>query len=493
MFCLTAISVGSGCETDTAGDPRSTLQESRVDAVQRVTAAETLWERAQRGEEPVASARALLKEALWDRDAPPDLRLRAVQLLLSDDRAKAEQENAQLARLLLPTEPDRRVVAELCRAAAERGWTEASDAIVRRFADDDAATPDRQRIEAIALRELHPSQSLEDILFAEFLSDDAPPGLSGALDWPGRVRADAWTVLSRLDPSGEARRSLLQSADAAQAGPDVAQTLEALRAASEELRVLPRTAGEFEWVRSLRDGTDANERWWDQTAGAVSRAQSRFNGALRLRHLEPIRWASEHRPRWIEASRAELLSMLRSRLAGRTHHARWAEGEISRSASDERLEDWQHQMRWPDVLAMLVVDEAVRHPEVVRSFRAYAVADREDTGTEYGGVLEAQQDGDGFRAVLFPPRQRDRVGDQSFIASGDMLAASDRALAHFHMQVRRANNAEFAGPSPEDLLYAKRSGRTGVVITSISRGKMNIDAYQPDGVIIDLGEIRTGG
>ena len=41
-----------------------------------------------------------------------------------------------------------------------------------------------------------------------------------------------------------------------------------------------------------------------------------------------------------------------------------------------------------------------------------------------------------------------------------------------------------------DLAYAARYGRSCVVFTSVSGGVLNADLYFPDGVVLDLGEVR---
>jgi len=114
--------------------------------------------------------------------------------------------------------------------------------------------------------------------------------------------------------------------------------------------------------------------------------------------------------------------------------------------------------------------------------------DREDEKTEYGGVLDADSNNQ-FRAVLFRPRARDRVSDERFVASDDMMRFSDRSLAHYHFHANQRNNAKYAGPSLGDFLNAAESGRTCVVLTSLSTNELNVDLYQPDGVVIDLGKI----
>lgn len=76
-----------------------------------------------------------------------------------------------------------------------------------------------------------------------------------------------------------------------------------------------------------------------------------------------------------------------------------------------------------------------------------------------------------------------------FIASEDLIASSDLALSHYHFHVQKVQNREYAGPSEGDLDYAARLGRVCVVLTSLSEGVLNADAYFPGGYVIDLGEI----
>jgi hypothetical protein len=70
-----------------------------------------------------------------------------------------------------------------------------------------------------------------------------------------------------------------------------------------------------------------------------------------------------------------------------------------------------------------------------------------------------------------------------------MIEQGDRSLAHYHFHAQQPRNAKFAGPSPGDLAYASRYGRTCLVFTSIREDRLGVDLYQPDGTIIDLGEI----
>lgn len=458
----------------------------------RLTAAEELWSAGLEGRESLDRVRVPLREIVWDRELSDGGRDRALALLLSDTRPEADASNQSLVRLMLPTEPSRTLVARMATTAGERGWVGVTDALVRRLSEDDAALPDRERAEAVALRALHGGAALEDVVFAAFLRPDAPEGMDSSLDWRSRVRAAAWEVLFRLDSSGALQRRLLASVPPAGVPDDSLALVAALRAAGEELGVNARTAMEFDWLRWLRDGSPRHVAWWDEARAALARVPEASRRGLTLRHAEPVRWAAANRPAWLTTDRAGLLAALEERLRGRERYSRSAELDVNRTRSKERLEDWQDRLSWGDLLAVLVVDEAVRLPALRASFAAYAVADRQDKKTEYGGLIEEGAARDGYRAVLYPPRTRDRLGDDTFVASDDMLRNGGTSLAQFHFHAASTRGSTFAGPSPGDMLYAKRSGRTGVVLTSLDGDSMNVDVYQPDGAIIDLGVIDVG-
>jgi hypothetical protein len=209
--------------------------------------------------------------------------------------------------------------------------------------------------------------------------------------------------------------------------------------------------------------------------------------------MEPIRWAAAFRPEWIGAGREDLLREARSRLSDRPSYKRRRGDRDRATPQAERLADWEPRLTWADLLAMLVVDEGLRDPAVRRALFAQAGMDRDDTTAEYGGLLRADADparGGPFVVVLYPPRPGTRVGDEQFVASTDMISQSDHALAHYHFHAQATRNADHAGPSPHDLAYAARHGRTCLVFTSITPDALNADYYQPDGAVIDLGEIR---
>lgn len=459
----------------------------------RLDAADLAWADVQAADPAArAKAREVFKSIVWSSNTPRPLRLKLADFLLDDQTPEGLADSRQFTILRLPTEPDRAIIGMMALAAASNNWTDAAPSLVRSLAAPVDDVPDSERTEAHALERLFPGRSLERIVFDIFgdpTTDTTPLGI----DWESRVRADAWALLSRLDPSGQSRRSLILDPGPAAMG-SAGPLLADLRAAVQDFGVVPATTMELDWLRSLRDpASESNRRWWDQTRRAIASVPPERRLDLELRHLEPIRLAARAHPQRLAQPREALLAELESRLEPREHHRRTAENSRTNRGSIESLDYWKNSLSWADLIAILAVDDAVQTASLGATISEQTELDQDDHTTEYGGVIEAVEAPDGsvrtLRAVLFPPRQRDRVSDERFIASQDMLDYSDRAIAHYHLQVQKPKNYEYAGPSSGDFNYAALSGRTCVVFTTLSKHRLNADVYQPNGVTIDLGEI----
>ncbi len=479
-----------------SGDPLLDLRNPNLFTPERSDAARVAWSEVRAGVRDRERTRGAFKDLAWSQQTPDELRLTVLELLVRDDDPAGAADSKRLVGLMLPAEPALAVQALLASAAAEQGWVELTPAIVRSWGREIEHIDDDGRVERAALAQLHPGRDIERIVFDVFV-DPAGVGVgtsdSASLRLDDRTRADAWALLSRLDPEGVRRLDLLRGASPRD--PDSARVVGDLLTGWRDLSVLPESAMELEWLARLRGRTtesagERNAAWWEQTRSAVQRLGQAQRRGLELRHLEPVRWASVHRPGWLVASRSELLSELDSMLAGRERFARTADMNPQRPASKERLRDWDDRLSWGDALAVLVIDHAVRAPGVAPTLFGHVKADRSDNSTEYGGVLEFIDDGGDARLVLFPPRARDRKDDNRFVASADMVRYSDRTLAHYHMHVQGVRYSKFAGPSDGDLLYARLSGRSSLVFTSIGSDRVNVDYYQGTGAVLDLGVIE---
>jgi hypothetical protein len=63
-------------------------------------------------------------------------------------------------------------------------------------------------------------------------------------------------------------------------------------------------------------------------------------------------------------------------------------------------------------------------------------------------------------------------------------------LAHYHFHAQEYKNSEFAGPGKGDIDTADRLDFNFLVFTFIDEKTLNVDFYQPGGVVVDLGTIK---
>lgn len=486
----------SGSKYEPSGNPLLDLRNPELLDRDRVAAAQLAWSEVEQGIRDRERTRYALKNLAWSGATERELRLTVLELLMSDKTEEGSADSRAMARLILPNERDPDAVLIIAQRAVDSGWTDLVPSLVRSLSRPRPEVADTDRVEYRALRELRPGMMIEQIVFDVFLhpgrglENQQELAVLRVLD---RTRDEAWGLLGRLDPSGELRRSFIAS-DSMLDSDTNKQSRELvldLRAARDDLGVIPNTAMEVAWLHSLRHHDDTRNRelnavWWAESKSAVSHLGVEQRADLKLRHIEPVRWASRNRPAWLQLDREGLYVVLNERLAGRAVYKR--KNERGMPPRMERLGDWYQKLAWGDLLSILLVDDVLKNPAIREQIFTQRVLDNKDTTTEYGGVIETDPD-NGWRAVLYRPRQRDRVSDQRFVASDDMFRFSDRSLAHYHFHVDTRNNAKYAGPSEADLLNAANSGRTDIVFTSMSKEELNVDVYFPNGAVIDLGRL----
>jgi hypothetical protein len=454
---------------------------------QRLAAVDELWAEVQGGTGDRAAAREALKRIVWRGGDPPTLRIRAIDVLTSDTDAAGRADAVTMLRLRLPTETNWDVLGHICELAGKNGWVELTPALVRSYARRVAEPPDNERPERNALLALYPGKSIVSIVYEVFATPATGEGV--AKDMAEKARGDAWALLGRLDVEGSERAKLLADADAAAASDPL---LADLVATARDLGVVAVTASELQWARGLRSGKDPlDAAWWEESKAAVAMLTAQQREGLAMRHVEPVRWSAKHKPSWLGKDRAGLLDELSERIGPRKHSFRQAEEGDAAPGVPERLDAWRDKLVWGDVLAMLVVDEALKDPGVRAAFVKQIETDIRDTSTEHGGVLRAvASDGTRFEAEHFPPRPTQRVGDTRFVASDEMVKASGRALAQYHFHAQRWENRDYSGPGPGDMEYATEHGHNCLVLTPTRRGMINVDFYQRGGAVIDLGGIE---
>jgi hypothetical protein len=476
---------GGGGRSRGADDPLHAARRADLPAGQRVDAIAEVKERVASGQTDRLVARYAMKEMAWALDTPEMVRAAALESILWDEQDEAD--SRQLVREMLPTEPGRGCVAVMATAAAEHAWTEITPALVRSLSRPVPGVTDADRAEYQALAALYPGEPLPQVVLGVFMDPQTEPGPAG-LRLDMRVREAAWDLVGRLVPDRAARASLMDSATGGDE--EGRRILNDLRTVRDALGVVPARGEEVRWaLRLVEERTGRLSTWWEQAAAGTARLGPAGREGLELRHVEPVRWASIHRPEWLTTGRESLLDELQTRLAGRQIYPRTKAIEGLAYANAESLSQERDRIGWGDALSLLVIDEALADSAVTSAVFATAGVDHDDRATEHGGMLWS--DADGFHAQHFPPRGTPTPDDRRFVAPREMIDFSGAALAHFHFHVADWRNRDYAGPSPGDFDYAAKFGRACVVFTGISRDLLDADAYFPGGVVVDLGEVRA--
>ncbi len=484
-LALLAAAVSVSCSGPTKPDSTNLLEDltnNEIAVTTRLRLIEDIPELVRTGELGLDESIEKLKGIIWMRHLPQQMRISAMDLLLEPEGLLTKTQGIALVNGMMPTERNNVVRHRLSQLIVIRDWPEVTPALVRSYAKPDRSIPDEDRPERLALLELHPESSIEEIVFNTFI-EQGQGGVS-------RLRRDSWNLLSRLDASGELRVELLTSLlDEPPTDSDI--TLMALRQGLLELRTIPLTGEELEWLTNLHSNNSQDGRqWWTDTAQAVASLNQSQRRGLRLRHLEALRWAAANRSQWVGLSREDLDAEFSSRLASRVHKRRV--GDIVRFRS-ENLDTWRDEMAWADFLTALGIDDAVGSERVRGALFAQAETDRLDETTEYGGIVRISirpEEPHTYVAADYPPKPVMRENDTSFVASPEMFREGAQALAHYHFHVQQINNSRYAGPSYGDMNYAARYGRACLVFTSFDEDTLGVDLYQPDGVILDLGQLK---
>lgn len=491
----------SGCASNAQKrleqEPLTVLRNPQRPLNEREIAADAAWKQAKRSPEDKAAVSATFKEMIWSASLAPSLRVRLYRCLAEDPDPESAEDIRRQTRLMIPREPSREMELILCQTAAAKGWADCIPALIRSYSRNVPLVKDQDRAERIALIQLSGGTPLVEVVFAVFLNppDEDP---DSPADFRDRTRADAYDVLGKLDTSGAYRKRLLE--DPALASDDDS-VVKLLRRAVAQLKVIPISGEELRWLERLADPKNTRDAaWWTEVQGIVASMPPEKLDGLQMRHLESVRVASVYHADLFAKDRAALLSDMKSAIGGRKTVQRSNEAQGLVKAAKEQIEVWENGLSWGDLLSIALLDRAVRQKDFVERIFVYVGLDREDRTTEYGGlILTTQNVGDG-RAVtdhpgkivawLFPPRPGQRPNDTEFVAPEEMILSSDRALAHFHFHVHRARNSEVAGPSAGDLEYAARCGRNCLVFTSLGTEELDVDYYQPNGVVVDLGTIE---
>jgi hypothetical protein len=364
-------------------------------------------------------------------------------------------------------------LTRLSEIIAERGWEHQTPALVSSWARPaPLVREETDRPEYQALVKLHGKDNLPDVVFNMFVeaSSVAEQGL----------RTRCWQLLHRLG-----YRDRLVDLVANTDPPEDDAMLRDLHAGARDLGIVPHNREEILWLRELRKPERAE--FWSQAKVAVQSMSKQRLAELELRDVPIAVAAYLHEPELLEWSNAQLYDQLAAKLRGQRHHGATSDRMGMPSGRSERLQAHRHDLTWGDLAAMLLAVRAFQVPAVVDHLFDYAERDMRDESTEYGGIVNLDEQGR-FELLEFPPRIRQHAN--KFNAPQEMFDAGYTGLFHFHNHAQRYRNSQYASPGFGDLQYADNTRANCLVFTFINENTLNVDFYRHGGVVVDLGEIQ---
>ncbi len=459
----------AGCGSDLSQkDPVWVMLNREVEVPDRLAAGATAREKLPTDPRRIAA----LERLLYETGHPFEMRRFAIDELVAIDEKRFRQDLSVRITLIQSQE----TLDYLFSLAKQRNWDDFTPTLVRQYAKPSSTVPDEHRPERAMIEQLNPSKRVEEVVLSVFTNAEAKTSVT--------QQAAAWELLCRLVKSDELVQMLAQAQGKSSLVTD-------LKAAAVELRTLPRNREGLLWLAYLRD--PKRRALWDETRDAVARLSDEQRRGLELRHLVVVRRLSDERRAW---SREKVLSEVRLKLDGAEHFVKGPTFDGGAPDQPQLLRESESKLTWADLQTIDTLLDAMRDPAAVTAFFAQADADLIDTGSEHGGVLDfaaspspsSSQTIAGFVAQKFDPVTRSH--DLKFYASPALVERAYTGIAHYHFHAQEHRNRDFAGPGRGDMELAGRLNFNFLVLTFIDKQKLNVDYYDPSGVIVDLGTVR---
>ena len=261
-----------------------------------------------------------------------------------------------------------------------------------------------------------------------------------------------------------------------------------LKAAVDDFGTAPYNREEILWLRKLRQ--PERQQFWEDTRVAVEAVPEARRRDMEIRDLSVVLAAYKHRPDLLTISTEGLYEQVDTQTRNLKHHYESEPGMPSDGNRRERLRTHYKSLTWGDLAAITIAMEALSHAPIRSHLFDYADRDLEDEGTEYGGIIQLDEQGR-FELREFMPKIRHN--DRRFNASQHMFDAGYTAIYHMHFHAQRYSNSSHAGPGLGDLNYADNTRTNNLVFTFVNKNTMNVDFYRHDQVIVDLGTISRPG
>lgn len=145
----------------------------------------------------------------------------------------------------------------------------------------------------------------------------------------------------------------------------------------------------------------------------------------------------------------------------------------------------QPQLTEWDRLSLRLVQTAFDSNEVRTTLFRTRDLDLQDRSTEWGGTLDWRDD---VWLIEAAPGQSHADDSVFHRCPSDFRKIFGGAIP-FHFHARLLDMSAVAGPGGTDLQAAEAHGVPALVITSLSKDRLQIDWYRRGGLVVDLGEI----
>jgi len=325
----------------------------------------------------------------------------------------------------------------------------------------------RQRPEALALEHLC-GQPLEDALLQVLRAATGNATRTAALD-----------MLRELQPPGTLAKELL-------ALPESNPFLDDVRWAIGHFDYIPQGSNEALWLRQLRQPR------YDQTVARAAQAHRRLAGqsdyyfAPRFVHI--LAHCATNEPA-LALTRPQLLADLAATLATLKHISREPTYPHAPDDVPDTLAANATRLSRCDLLLLRTLLRYLPDPALRQELYRQGLEDMADKTSEHGGLLQLRPDGGGIVSTIYPPLITGN--DLRYVPTMHLYAQAADALAFFHFHFQQSDNQPNAGPGAGDLDSVAHNLYTGVVITAVGPGRFNVDYFNPQGAVVDLGVYAT--
>ena len=462
LSILLAAMATSACSQRTVDDPAKVLGDPKQSTARHRAAMSILEDTS--SEEMTTRA---LKQVLMSEGYSQSSRELAYERLRSLDPEGLRR----LLEIRLPRSQRLAWRRWLCEVIARERWIDMTPTLIRAWA---LPIPDwdeepLRRPERIALVDIYGEESLSKVLLQVML--EANPITAANL------RARCWELLI-TEGQREELVVLLTGSDIKSSD----GMLRDLQKVARKIGVIPRNREEILWCRALCEPEHAE--YLDEVSMAFAALPLQRQDTLELRDLAVIRASYQHEPALLEMSDEQLYQRLDASVRSRDRKVAAASFKGWSKGHSESLHQVKDNLRWGDLVAMLLAVKAVKVPQVLDHIFDYAERDLEEKSTEYGGIITLDSKGR-FEVLEYLPRLKQ--GDNRFVATQAMFDAGYTALFHFHNHAQSYDNGQYAGPHLGDFAYARNTRANCLVFTFLNSRTIDVDYYRYGYVVVDLG------